>query len=60
MLILLKSLPSLISYDVICAETLHLNNFARFSQFEEQMVALDSPDYRVRTCKILLKTIKSS
>ena len=29
-LILLKSVPSLISYYVICVETLHLNNFARF------------------------------
>ena len=29
-LILLKSVPPLISYDVICLETLLLNNFARF------------------------------
>ena len=29
-LILLKSVPPLISYDVICVETLHLNNVARF------------------------------
>ena len=28
--IFLKSVPLLISYDVICVETLHLNNFARF------------------------------
>ena len=29
-LILLKSVPLLISYDVICVETLNLNNCARF------------------------------
>ena len=29
-LILLKLVPPLISYDVICVETLHLNNVARF------------------------------
>ena len=31
MLILSRSVPPLISYDVICVETLPLNNFARFS-----------------------------
>ena len=29
-LIFLKSVPLLISYDVICVKILHLNNFARF------------------------------
>ena len=29
MLIFLKSVPSLISYDVICVETLHVNNFSK-------------------------------
>ena len=29
-LIFLKSVAPLISYDVICVENLHLNNFARF------------------------------
>ena len=29
-LIFSKSVPLLISYDVICIETLHVNNFARF------------------------------
>ena len=50
MLILLKSVPPLISYDVICVETLHLNNVARFSLFGQLIVALDSPCYRLRAC----------
>ena len=31
--VFLKSVPSLISYDVICVEILHLNNFARLKPF---------------------------
>ena len=42
-LILLKSVPLLISYDVICVETLHPNNFARFQLFGQLIVALHSP-----------------
>ena len=38
-----KSVPSLISYDVICVESLHLNNFARFSSFGQPIMATDSP-----------------
>ena len=38
MLIFLQSVPPLISYDVICVETLHLNNFARFKVFGEFII----------------------
>ena len=30
MFILLKSVPPLISYDIVCVKTLYLNNCARF------------------------------
>ena len=42
-LVLLKSVPLLIIYDVICVETLHLNNFATFKPFGKQFAALDRP-----------------
>ena len=59
MLILLKSVPPLISYDVICVETLHLNNVARFYLFGQHIVALDSPCHRLNACQFWLKSIKS-
>ena len=60
MLILLKSVPPLISYDVICVETLHLHNAASIYLFGQLIVALDSPCHRLSACQFWLKLIKSS
>ena len=38
MLVLPKLVPLLISFDVICVETLHLNNFATFSPFGQLII----------------------
>ena len=36
--VLCNSVPLLISYDVICVETLPLNNFARFSPIDQFII----------------------
>ena len=38
MLVFFQSVPLLISYHVICVETLHLNNFARFKPFGQFII----------------------
>ena len=53
-LFLLKLVPSLISYDVICVEILHLNNFARLKPFGQQIVASVRPSHRLHACQLLL------
>lgn len=52
-LVLWKSVPLLINYDVICVKTLHLNNFARFKSFGKQIVASDRPQHRLHACQLL-------
>ena len=44
----------LISYDVICVEILHFNNFARFLLFGQQIMVVDRPYHAPLACQILL------
>ena len=60
MLILLKSVPLLISYDVICVETLHLNNFARFLPFGQFIVNRAWPQRGLHAFQICSQMLKSS
>ena len=58
-LVLWKSVPLLISYDVICVETLPLNNFVRFSPIGHFIIDGACPGDGLRACQIWSQTIKS-
>ena len=52
MLVLWKSVTLLISFDVICVETLPLNKFARFSPIGQFIIDRACPEHGLRACQI--------